>query len=589
MARRPTSKPSRCMIFTIDGNLLTSNTISVKDGNNTITETDADKDMRFAIGSRELDANDLSNRHYISQSDINLSQLTKEEMDWLLQFTKTFYRKNFIELERIIPMMTQNDTKIPSFRYAMPAITAYLTQNIIRGWIFRKISDDVFLPYVIDRIKYVEGNAKKDEKPSLTLHMICMTSMCGEKQDNIACVEKVAQIHLNPSEVTRKRPSEILANNNLYIETPELIQKYDDLIKDYSDKIGTFFGTEFVFSGTPSEILEVDFDRGGKPSTSFFRSPLTHQETRCIGDIYEKNNILENKRYTNSNLNYFDDSIEIPLHPYVRVFSINTHQYFYVLPNELTKYEYRKELTDVLILPESHRSLLNMLTTQNRLLTEDLIVGKKSSNMILTIGQPGTGKTLTAEIYSEIIQRPLYRINVSELGTSPDSLEKRLKSILALADRWNAILLLDEADIYVSKRETFDIQRNAIVAQFLRIVEYFDPIFFVTSNLDTIDEAFLSRAAAVIRYTVPTDEKLLTQIWTLYLNHFNIKYSNSLLKELVTLFGTTAQRDIKNLCRLVAQNIAFNKTEPSIELFEKMSIFRNIQIKTRIPHKDPET
>lgn len=589
MARRPTSKPSRCMIFTIDGNLLTSNSISVKDGNNTITETDADKDMRFTIGSRELDANDLSKRHYSSQSDINLSQLTKEETDWLLQFTKTFYRKNFIELERIIPMMTQSDTKIPSFRYAMPAITAYLTQNIIRGWIFRKVSDDVFLPYVIDRIKYVEGNANKDEKPSLTLHMICMTSMCGEKQDNIACVEKVAQVYLNPSEVTRKRPSEILANNNLYIETPELIQKYDDLIKDYSDKIGTFFGTEFVFSGTPSEILEVDFDRGGKPSTSFFRPSLTHQDTRCIGDIYEKNNILENKRYTNSNLNYFDDSIEIPLHPYVRVFSINTHQYFYVLPNELTKYEYRKELTDVLILPESHRSLLNMLTRQNRLLTEDVIVGKKSSNMILTIGQPGTGKTLTAEIYSEIIQRPLYRINVSELGTSPDHLEKRLKSILALADRWNTILLLDEADIYVSKRETFDMQRNAIVAQFLRIVEYFDPIFFVTSNLDTIDEAFLSRAAAVIRYTVPEDHKLLKQIWTLYLNHFKIKYTNNLLTELVTLFGATAQRDIKNLCRLVAQNIAFNKTKPSLQIFSEMSVFRNMTIAVPIAHNDTES
>lgn len=44
---------------------------------------------------------------------------------------------------------------------------------------------------------------------------------------------------------------------------------------------------------------------------------------------------------------------------------------------------------------------------------------------------------------------------------------------------WKAILLLDEADIFLQERDVHDVKRNALVSIFLRELEYFDGILFV--------------------------------------------------------------------------------------------------------------
>lgn len=62
-------------------------------------------------------------------------------------------------------------------------------------------------------------------------------------------------------------------------------------------------------------------------------------------------------------------------------------------------------------------------------------------------------------------------------------------------------MLLDEADVYVEQRSTSDIHRNALVSIFLRKLEYYDGIIFLTTNrVQTIDEAFASRVHVAIRY-----------------------------------------------------------------------------------------
>ena len=55
-------------------------------------------------------------------------------------------------------------------------------------------------------------------------------------------------------------------------------------------------------------------------------------------------------------------------------------------------------------------------------------------------------------------------------------------------------MLLDEADIFLAERNTENIDRNALVSVFLRNLEYFDGILFMTTNrLGAIDDAFQSR------------------------------------------------------------------------------------------------
>jgi SpoVK/Ycf46/Vps4 family AAA+-type ATPase len=124
----------------------------------------------------------------------------------------------------------------------------------------------------------------------------------------------------------------------------------------------------------------------------------------------------------------------------------------------------------------------------------DIVGGKGRGLTVLLHGPPGTGKTLTAECISERQMRPLYSVSCGDLGTEPVELERRLKEAFSYAVAWKAILLMDEADIFLQERDIHNVNRNALVSIFLRELEYFDGILFLTTNRPgDIDEAFQSR------------------------------------------------------------------------------------------------
>lgn len=133
---------------------------------------------------------------------------------------------------------------------------------------------------------------------------------------------------------------------------------------------------------------------------------------------------------------------------------------------------------------------------------QDLIKGKGEGTVFLLYGPPGVGKTLTAEAVSEVLQRPLYSLSMGTLGTTADDLERRLTEILKLSAKWNAIILLDEADSFLEKRSsTSSLERNAMVSVMLQLVEYFTGILFLTSNrMDSLDPAFQTRITLSLPY-----------------------------------------------------------------------------------------
>jgi len=113
---------------------------------------------------------------------------------------------------------------------------------------------------------------------------------------------------------------------------------------------------------------------------------------------------------------------------------------------------------------------------------DDVIQGKGKGLVAVLHGPPGTGKTLTAEGISELLKCPLYMASAGELGTDSRYLESELQKILDICHAWGAILLLDEADVFLEKRNMHDIHRNALVSIFLRQLEYFQGILFLTTN-----------------------------------------------------------------------------------------------------------
>lgn len=178
-----------------------------------------------------------------------------------------------------------------------------------------------------------------------------------------------------------------------------------------------------------------------------------------------------------------------------------------------------------LVLPPNQKSIVKALVESHKFhaakTIDDVVQGKGKGLVAVLHGPPGTGKTLTAEGIAELLKCPLYMVSAGELGTDPRVLEHELQKILDIAHSWGAVLLLDEADVFLEKRELHDIHRNALVSIFLRLLEYFQGILFLTTNrVQTFDDAFQSRIHIALRYGELTT-KAKKSVWKVFLEKVN--------------------------------------------------------------------
>ncbi|KUJ11463.1 P-loop containing nucleoside triphosphate hydrolase protein [Mollisia scopiformis] len=152
----------------------------------------------------------------------------------------------------------------------------------------------------------------------------------------------------------------------------------------------------------------------------------------------------------------------------------------------------------------------------------DSIQNKGKGVIILLHGPPGVGKTYSVECTAVATGRPLLALTIADIGIQEDSIESELASWFYLAERWKAVLLIDEADIFLERRKHTDLARNGIVSAFLRKMEYFSGLLFLTTNrVGHIDEAFMSRVHVVIGYPQLDDEKR-RKIWQGFLDKMRI-------------------------------------------------------------------
>jgi SpoVK/Ycf46/Vps4 family AAA+-type ATPase len=80
-------------------------------------------------------------------------------------------------------------------------------------------------------------------------------------------------------------------------------------------------------------------------------------------------------------------------------------------------------------------------------------------------------------------------------------MELQLSQIFKIVSRWGAILLLDEADVFLERRSSQDLVRNGLVSVFLRKLEYCEGIMFLTTNrVSEFDEAILTRVHLMLRF-----------------------------------------------------------------------------------------
>lgn len=179
---------------------------------------------------------------------------------------------------------------------------------------------------------------------------------------------------------------------------------------------------------------------------------------------------------------------------------------------------------DSLVLPKEQENLKDLILAfakaQSKSLDsfDDVIQGKGRGIIMQLSGPPGVGKTMTAESVAEVMQVPLYTMSAGDLGSNADDVERKLKNILRMIPKWGAVLLLDEADVFMEARTTTDLQRNELVSIFLRMLEYYEGILFLTTNrAEEIDPAFESRIHVSLTYK-ELDTNSRRHVWNQFLS-----------------------------------------------------------------------
>lgn len=476
--------------------------------------------------------------------------------------------------------------------------------------IYKKDDDrEVWYPYYVGKTEFhPEYTSSSGKHPAY-----CEFEMFYEEFG----VRVNEDIHFYSEHVNRKTVEQGLAALGFVVETEQLRASYLASLERYHKTAGAV-GKQFLARGIATNDLDGNTKRKDSwwyRSTKTIRLDRNDEPARVVIDLFRETDNEERDRAT-----YLDEwfwssvakraekrgtededdeedkdlakrrvleeatemdekkeqeepkQIEIPIHLTCATFDLRRHTRLRIHIDQLTEYVYDPDLGSKLILPADNRDLVEILLAQKGGF-RDIIHGKGGGAIILCAGPPGTGKTLTAEVYAEVTARPLYTVQCSQLGTDPDDLEDELLKVFARSQRWNAILLLDEADVYVAARGS-DLTQNAIVGVFLRVLEYYQGVMFLTTNRsDLVDDAILSRCIARISYAVPSvpDQK---RIWRALADVAGITLSDTVIQSFAKKHPELSGRDVKNLLKLGARIAAARDEKLNEPLLEFVKRFK---------------
>jgi len=533
-----------------------------------------------------------------NKAEVSFKQLSNTE----LSFLQSLYKKAGTEMQGHVALLStlqkaMNDDTVKfeehDLELLLPAIARYLINDAIRGWLFQTNVAGKPMAYVVTRLDFTPSGEEETGRVTLELK--------ANAKGKVA----TSTLTIRARDIADKTVTEIFVAKGFLKETPELIATYDDAAGRYFEWCGQS-GIQFLGKGTG---FYAEDPTASHRSTDWARKDVVVLSTeggtaRLVNDesilseralsVDAKGDILAKYLRKAAKSNRYDLKIEneveasekeipkglfteLPVHCYLLMFHLELHHHLWVHVNDIKPYQYQPELKQKLILREEQIDLIDILTAEMDVLMDDIIEGKSGGTTVLCAGPAGVGKTLTAEVYSEIIKRPLYRVHSGQLGLNVGEMEKALKDVLTRAQRWGAVMLIDEADVYIKRRDN-NIAMNAVVGVFLRVLEYFNGLLFLTTNrVDDIDEAIVSRCIALIKY-YPPDSDARRRIWQVMIEQFELDVDADLIDQLVDSFPEATGRDIKGLSKLVAKFCQHKKVTPTLDVFKRCSIFRGMDL-----------
>lgn len=450
---------------------------------------------------------------------------------------------------------------IPSLMVLTQVIGEYIKRDAIDGWIYATGEDGEPLPWLVTNVAYQEMS---NGEPCVAMHLVANT-VAMSNNDYSRPNSRVAYFFAR--DALNKKIADILAVKGFMKETADLKQAYQNSLTSFVQFVPQM-NQQFMANGS---ALEVNMDKQyHTPEPIKIPAPA-----RVVND----EGLLKRKFFIKADSPFWvlqdRDFTNIPIHPMILCFNLETHTNMWIHVDNMAEYQYDPSLREKLVLPLHHRDLIDILTQDMDVLMDDIVVGKSGGTTILCKGAPGLGKTLTAEVYAEVVGRPLYRVHSGQLGVRSEDVEKNLETILKRAQRWGAVMLLDEADVYIRKRGN-DIDHNAVVASFLRTLEYFHGLLFMTTNRSQdVDDAIASRCIATIQFEPPKADDA-KRIWQVLSTQFQFALKDQLVDDLVAHFQDISGRDIKELLKLTSKWCRQKKVAPTLEVFRSCSQFRGL-------------
>ncbi|OTB04065.1 hypothetical protein M426DRAFT_73637 [Hypoxylon sp. CI-4A] len=196
-------------------------------------------------------------------------------------------------------------------------------------------------------------------------------------------------------------------------------------------------------------------------------------------------------------------------------YNLRTKKWVDLKVDRIQDVKFNKKSFEHLIVDSATKELIQALVIHQiaRERSTDIIDKKGNGLIILLHGGPGTGKTFTAESVAETAEKPLFRVTTGDISTKREDVEKYLESVLHLGKVWGCVVLIDKAEVFLEQRSLENLERNALVSVFLRVLEYYEGILVLTSNrVGTFDEAFKSRILLSLHYENLTEDQR-TKIW----------------------------------------------------------------------------
>lgn len=488
------------------------------------------RDSVRSYGTQEIDLNWLT--------DAGLEDLTED----MTPHQKKIVRAYIAFLE------TPEDKKIGTLQNAPTAFRALLAKTEHR-WVFRTGSDGQLLAWHLQEVNY---HPPRDMQAAYV--SVRFVAYAGEGTVS-------ESFTIDSRDISGKSAYDILFEREYILESDALFEDYQRQIERYNELYAQV-GTMCLGEGLGFVKRE---DRWRYMTEKATALEIEGLKTRMVLDttnpeLKEFSGYGSWDKRRRWSLRYWDDFDEegeeteipvtlYPVHPYLNAFDLRRHEWIRLHVNNVIDYEWNTRLADSLILPEDDKRLVNLLTKATGRKLDDIIAGKSSGIIVLASGPPGVGKTATAEVTAEALEKPLYSVQCSQLGTTEDKVEEKLSAILTRASRWGAILLIDEADVYVRHRGD-DIQQNAIVGVFLRTLEYYRGFLFLTTNQATeIDDAILSRCTAHVKYVLP-EETRLSQIIEVQAKTLDVQLDKKTKDHMLKNYLGMSGRDVRSVMKL---------------------------------------